>query len=577
MAPGHLLAKAYASHTLSAWGDRMWTFAIGLFLVQLTPGSLRLTAVYGIVVACTILLFCSSTGNWVDRAPRLRAAQVALAANNLTIALCAAGVCLLFVYRPRWEGTWAVAVAETAVIALAAVAALASETSKIIVQRDWVVVIAGGDNNQLANMNAVFRTIDQTTYVLAPTLVGAVMSFWKPAGAAVFLAAWNLLSVIFEYGLLRAIFRALPELAHKTAIDDDAPRSIGSDLPDPHEEVPAPPTTAPPTTAPATTAPPTTAPATTAPPKQILRSLAAWKHYFSHPVFPAAFGLAALYMTVLGFDSITQGYLYSQGVAEWLVGLLTGVGALTGLLGAVAFPSVRRRLGIERTGLSGFGLESFSLCFCVAAVFTPGSPFQWDYLWDPAPSNSTAEPTGNATATGAETGTNSAIADVTISLALFVTGIISARFALKESDSHQFCIFGPGEGLWLADLSVTQIIQEKVEEARRGSFSGVQSSMNMVMDLVKYGLVAGLPGPQTFGYLVVASFLFVCLGWLSFGIYSRRQRGHLLPHLESLVPCLRKAESLRYQQMKAGGYGTIRVPEESSLGSGPEESTPLLS
>ena len=68
------------------------------------------------------------------------------------------------------------------------------------------------------------------------------------------------------------------------------------------------------------------------------------------------------------------------------------------------------------------------------------------------------------------------------------------------------------EGLWLADLSVTQIIQEKVEEEHRGGFNGVQSSMNMVMDLIKYALVTIFPGSQTFGYLVIASFLFICLG-----------------------------------------------------------------
>ena len=81
-------------------------------------------------------------------------------------------------------------------------------------------------------MNAVFRTIDLTTYILAPTLVGAVMSFWKPAGAAIFLAGWNLVSVVFEYGLLYAIFRDLPELAHKKAFDDEAPRASATRPPD---------------------------------------------------------------------------------------------------------------------------------------------------------------------------------------------------------------------------------------------------------------------------------------------------------------------------------------------------------
>ena len=66
----------------------------------------------------------------------------------------------------------------------------------------------------------------------------------------------------------------------------------------------------------------------------------------------------------------------------------------------------------------------------------------------------------------------------------------------------------------MADLTVTQIIQESVEEEHRGSFNGVQSSMNMMMDLIKNALVTIFPKPQTFGYLIIASFTFVCLGWV---------------------------------------------------------------
>jgi len=41
--------------------------------------------------------------------------------------------------------------------------------------------------------------------------------------------------------------------------------------------------------------------------KRISESLAGWKDYFAHPIRGAGIGLAFLYMTVLGFDSITTG------------------------------------------------------------------------------------------------------------------------------------------------------------------------------------------------------------------------------------------------------------------------------
>ena len=71
--------------------------------------------------------------------------------NNLTIALCAVGVCFLFLYHDQWKGTWILIFMEAVVIILAAIAALASETSKIILEKDWIIVIAGNDNDQLAS------------------------------------------------------------------------------------------------------------------------------------------------------------------------------------------------------------------------------------------------------------------------------------------------------------------------------------------------------------------------------------------------------------------------------------------
>ena len=61
-------------------------------------------------------------------------------------------------------------------------------------------------------------------------------------------------------------------------------------------------------------------------------------------------GLACLYLTVLGFDSITTSYAYSQGVPEYVLGVLAGIGAIMGLLGSIAFPFMVRRFGVLRTG-----------------------------------------------------------------------------------------------------------------------------------------------------------------------------------------------------------------------------------
>jgi len=103
---------------------------------------------------------------------------------------------------------------------------------------------------------------------------------------------------------------------------------------------------------------------------------------------------------------------------------------------------------------------------------------------------------------------------------VFLAGIILARF-----------------GLWIVDLTVNQLLQEKVEEEVRGVVNGVQESLNNSLDLAKCILVILLPAEETFGLLIIASFTSVSLGWLLYALYSRQQRGHLF-HFQRLAASL---------------------------------------
>lgn len=52
-----------------------------------------------------------------------------------------------------------------------------------------------------------------------------------------------------------------------------------------------------------------------------------------------------------------------------------GSGALVGIVGTFAFTRIRRRVGLERTGLFSFSAEIMCLTLCVASIWAPGSPF----------------------------------------------------------------------------------------------------------------------------------------------------------------------------------------------------------
>jgi len=93
------------------------------------------------------------------------------------------------------------------------------------------------------------------------------------------------------------------------------------------------------------------------------------------------------------------------------------------------------------------------------------------------------------------------------SVSVFLSGIILARF-----------------GLWISDLTVTQTLQERVEEEHRGVINGVQESANSIMNTLKFALIVGLPHTETFGYLISASYTMAILGAICFVIYVLRNK-----------------------------------------------------
>ena len=81
-------------------------------------------------------------------------------------------------------------------------------------------------------------------------------------------------------------------------------------------------------------------------------------------------------------------------------------------------------------------------------------------------------------------------------------------------------------GLWVSDLVVCQLQQENVPETARGIVNGVQNSLNSFMDMLKSVLVIFLPCKETFGYLIMISFLFVACGVLTFYYHAFKVSGN---------------------------------------------------
>ncbi|CAL1531470.1 unnamed protein product [Lymnaea stagnalis] len=525
----------YCSHFLTAWGDRMWTFAVGIFMVHITPDSLQLTAIYGLTMGTTVLLGGAIIGDWVDNSTRLRAAQLTIVLQNVLIILCAAVIYCFLMFKEELLdiGEWTRYVAYGLIILLASAANLATIANTIAVEKDWIVEICERDEEKLATMTATMRAIDLSTQILAPIVTGQVME-WSVENGAIFLSSWNAVSCIVEYFLLFKVYSTVPALMKRKDFRRPArawqffcfffkstsafiPCSQSNGIIETNLDETSPLVSE-------GTGPRDGSHRKRKTCSESCRLLSGftiifegWKTFASYKVWLTGLALAFLYMTVLGFDNITVGYAKIQGLSESMVGVCMGAAGLLGIFGSFMYPVVRRCVGLPRTGMIALTLQSAFLALCVVSVWLPGSPFDLENP-DPPEKNCTnltlIVPLDNGSQplpiyqlttpiltnfTCPETETS------IISVSFLMTGIVLSRF-----------------GLWMADLAITQMFMETVVENERGVVNGVQNSLNQLMDMIKFGVVVALPLAPQFGLLIILSIGFVYSGWVLYAVFLCR-------------------------------------------------------
>ncbi|CAG2054045.1 unnamed protein product [Timema podura] len=184
-------------------------------------------------------------------------------------------------------------------------------------------------------------------------------------------------------------------------------------------------------------------------------------------------------------------------ISSTWAGVSQGLAALFGIIGSVSFPFLRQRIGLKLVGMVGLGSEQelteVRVCFpveiaailaCIISIWLPGSLFMAvaiDPTWKPNVENGTKNSDDSS--------------EEKASVMALLGGIVLSRF-----------------GLWLADITITQIMQEEIEENKRGVLNGVQDSLNMGMDMLKSILVMVYSYPAQFGYCIILSFVSICAG-----------------------------------------------------------------
>jgi iron-regulated transporter 1 len=256
-------------------------------------------------------------------------------------------------------------------------------------------------------------------------------------------------------------------------------------------------------------------------------------------------------MTALDFDSSTIGYAFEQGIKvsmlvvvrlyisdfysnqEDILAMTRGLGAAAGIAGSIIYPWLCTKIGLTRTGLIAIGSELICLSLTVVSIWLPGSPFDpIGYFGQISNTTITNEFLSfNTTSYLSDQllylNNNTSIATPIvqsssrsqISIWVMLVGILLSRCGMIY---YLYKFVYLIAGLWMADLTINQIMQESIAEHERGAINGVQNSLNQLMSMNKELLVILLPDERTFGLLIVVSVSSIALGFISYCGYARK-------------------------------------------------------
>ncbi|CAF2056921.1 unnamed protein product [Rotaria magnacalcarata] len=490
----------YIAMGLSAWGDRMWNFAVGIYFISLNRDNLQSVALNGVAINLAVILFGGAIGDWIDRNQRLPALRKALYFQNLSVSVMAVLV-VIALYNQSWLPSYWMLIIQGILIGIGMIAQLSSVACKVSISKDWVIALYGSDRQNLANTNATLRRIDLISGVLAPILTGAVMAFTSRWLSAVLIAGWNVVSLCFELLLYTRVYR----YAHDVLSNKISAAKSNEKLTEKREGSI----------------------------KKFFSSLHGLGTYASLSVFLPGLSLALLYLTVLSFDSVTRAYVIEQGLSEVFLGLLNGLGSIIGIIGTLVYPIFVKRLGLVRTGVIGFWSEFSMLILCLLSLFVHGTSFI-PFEKFTAVSCHSYDTYSNST-NAISISMHIPCSNSKLSVLLLVIGITLNRF-----------------GLWIADLTVSQLQQERVPEKIRGRIGGTQHSLNQLFDLIRYTLIICLPHMPQFGYHICLSVLSVFTASLIYTIWSCSTASQLVPPAADIEMSEKNADLAGHYETELG-------------------------
>ncbi|KAL4161220.1 hypothetical protein PRNP1_001775 [Phytophthora ramorum] len=362
--PRRVITYLYAGHLLSAWGDRMWGFAVPILFMDIFVDTLLPSAAFSLAMYVVCIFMIPTVGHHLDRWNRWSAMKYAIILENLTIVVNSVILALILlvtnadgVHKPEW--TWTLALMFAGTLVCGGVGQVLNDAQTLGIERDWVVVIAGADNSTaLAKLNTTMRRIDLSCNILGPMAFGFIVDFAGSdattramVGAAV-VGLWNLISMPLEYCMTHDVYHLVPELAVRAHHEDEGDDKDNKSSPSSDAEL-----------------------------GTLARYAKMWANYVKHPVYLVSFSFCALYMTILSGGALNTAYLKWRGVSNALLGASRGAGAVAGLVGTLIFPWLRSKMKrVERVAVLSVWLFWLCLAPVLLAFLFTGESIVSDYV-----------------------------------------------------------------------------------------------------------------------------------------------------------------------------------------------------
>lgn len=199
--------------------------------------------------------------------------------------------------------------------------------------------------------------------------------------------------------------------------------------------------------------------------------------YLQQPVSYAGIGLSLLYLNTLTFGGVMMSYLLYRGMKISTVGTWRGISSLIGLLGTIVYQkSIQRGMNIITTGMYSVLYQLLCISFSMISMF---------------------------------------VSNFHLSMAFMIIGVCTSRI-----------------GLYVFEISVTQLMQMNIPEGIRGTIGGIQESCNAFFQLSSFALCLVFSNPHDFIIPVAAGYIAVASAALLYSIGIYRQSHHFItkPH-----------------------------------------------